>query len=306
MYLSYSGYQLADDCQYRYWHAYIAKTPGEPEDILGSIYGSAVGLLFEEFYNQRLWTLPDVRSHMEAQAERVVDHFLLEGQQPKRGRPAGIVRWKGLGEADNPQALYASRDDIVSDVRAAVLRGLQTIREHRLLGRGAKAEVKLDARVQGHTLGGRADFVLTRVRPYDDLVILDGKGSRKRDRYVSRTQLIWYSMLYAEHHKRVPDKAAFVYWHFDPPSNIDWCKVTEPETTALKKRVLGVIETLSRLDRELGATADLASVRSSFLPRASNSSCRFCPYATESVCPQGFAIVTELKRKKFEGPQWRQ
>lgn len=296
---------MAEDCHYRYWHTYIAKTPGQPEDILGSLYGSSVGLLFEEFYNQRLWTLPNVRAHMEAQAERVVDHYLEEGQLPKRGRPAGIVKWKGLEANQNPDALYSDREELIADVRAAVARGLSTIRLHRLLGSGARAEVKLDANVQGHILGGRADFVLTRVKPFADLVILDGKGSRKRDRYVSRTQLVWYSMLYAEHHKRVPDKAAFIYWHYDPPSNIDWCTVTPEETTDLRRRALQTISTLSKLDKEVGASKDLARVRASFKPKANNQSCRFCPYATEAVCPSGFGIVTELKRKKIEGPQWR-
>lgn len=305
MYISYSGYQTAADCHYRYWHTYVAKTPGTPEDILGSLYGSAVGLLFEEFYNQRLWTLPDVRGHMESQAERAVDQCLQEGQRPKRGRPGGIVKWKGSDDGQNPDGLYANREELVADVRAAVARGLSTIRLHRLLGSGARAEVKLDANVRGHILGGRADFILTRVKPYDDLVILDGKGSRRRDRYVSRTQLVWYAMLYAEHHKRLPDKAAFVYWHYDPPSNIDWCTVSQEDTATLRKRVLQTIATLSQLMGETGASTDLEKVQASFVPKASNSSCRFCPYATEAVCPSGFGVVTELKRKKIEGPQWR-
>ncbi len=305
MYISYSGYQIAEDCHYRYWHSYVAKTPGQPEDILGSLYGSAVGLLFEEFYNQRLWTLPDVRAHMEGQAERVVDHFLAEGLAPKRGRPAGIVKWKGFDEGQNPSALYSSREELIADVRATVARGLSTIRQNRLLGSGASAEVKLDAHVEGHILGGRADFVLTRVKPYDDLVILDGKGSRRRDRYVSKTQLVWYAMLYAEHHKRVPDKAAFIFWHYDPPSNIDWCSVTVEETRALRRRALQTISTLSKLDAEVGASRDLTKVRLTFHPKANSSNCRFCPYATKAVCPAGFGVVSELERKRIEGPQWR-
>jgi hypothetical protein len=314
MYISYSGYQLSEECRYRYWHTYIGKTPAQPEDILGSVYGSSVGLLFEEFYSQRLWTLPDVRAHMEAQVERVVDHYLDEGQKPnaKKGTPAGLVKWKGDGEGQNPKGLYRDRQELISDVRAAVSRGLSTIRIHRLLGQGAKAELKLDAHIEGHILGGRADFVLTRVQPYGDLVILDGKGSRKRDRYVSSTQLIWYSMLYAEHHKRVPDKAAFVYWHFDPPSNIDWCSVTEKETTALKRKALRVVNTLSRLTETVGSSKDLTNIQASFVPKASDWNCRFCPYATEAVCAQGFAIVTEMERKRIEGqngvvrPNWSQ
>lgn len=303
MYLSYSGYQVADECLYRYWHTYLGKTATQPEDRLGSIYGSAVGLLFEEFYGQCLWRSPNVRAHMEGQVERVIDHCLEEATkpQPKKGRPGGIIKWKGDGEGQNPQGLYANRGELVNDVRASVSRGLSTIRVHRLLGRGAKAELKLDALVNGHILAGRADFVLRRVPPFDDLIIIDGKGSRKRDRYVSPTQLIWYSMLYAEHHGRVPDKAAFVYWHFDPPSNIDWCRVTTEETNTLKVKALRAASTLTRLEATVGSTNDLAKVKAAFLPKASTWNCRFCPYATEATCPQGFGVVTELERKKMEG-----
>lgn len=303
MYLSYSGYQVADECHYRYWHSYVGKTPTPPEDRLSSIYGSAVGLLFEEFYSKSLWTLPNVRAHMEDQVERVVDHCLDEAirPQPKKGRSGGVLKWKGDGEGQNPDGLYVDRGELVSDVRASVSRGLSTIRVHRLLGKGAKAELKLDAPVEGHILGGRADFVLRRVPPFDDLVILDGKGSRRRDKYVSATQLIWYSMLYVEHHQRVPDKTAFVYWHFDPPSNVDWSSVTLDETAALKAKVLRVVNTLSRLESTVGSSKDLSKVKASYVPKASNWNCRFCPYATEATCPQGFAIVTQLEKKKEEG-----
>jgi hypothetical protein len=36
-YLSYSGFQCADGCLYRYWHTYKGHTPHPPDDRLGSI-----------------------------------------------------------------------------------------------------------------------------------------------------------------------------------------------------------------------------------------------------------------------------
>lgn len=289
MYLSYSGYKCATSCLYHYWHSYIGHTSfAKPDDRLGSIYGTVVGRLFEAFYKGRLWREPGSCSVLSTMADTLVMTVLEEEQKPRKGRPAGVIEWR--------ENLYASAKELLSDVQAAIPRGLATIKVHRLLGLNVEAELKLDSDVGKHRVGGRADFVMTRIPPHRDLVILDGKGSRKRDRYVDGLQLQWYAWLYREQRGRLPDRAAFVYWHFEPPTNIDWCTFKASDIEGLKNDVLKFMDRLE----DLTAAADSLSlplVRTIFTPSAKMSNCRFCPYATEQVCPKGFEVVTKESQR---------
>jgi hypothetical protein len=284
-YLSYSGYQKAVGCLYSYWHIYKGHTPHPPDDRLGAVYGTVVGRLFETFFKDRLWLSPGSGDKLTALAGPTVEAVLDEEQKPKKGRPGGFLRWR-------PE-LYATAEDLVSDVRAAIPRGLATIKTHRLIGLDVKTELKLDSTIEGHRVGGRADFVMVRIPPHRDLVILDGKGSRKRDRYVDVKQLHWYSMLYREQHGRLPDQAAFVYWHYDPPSNIDWCTVETSEIDELKHEVVQLMDDLAARSKAVGTSKSLPLIQSVFSPSAKISNCRFCPYATPEICPRGGEVVAK-------------
>jgi PD-(D/E)XK nuclease superfamily len=281
-YLSYSGFQCTD-CLYRYWHTYKGHTPHAPDDQLGAIYGTVVGRLFETFFTERMWRKPGSCDRLRALAKPMVTSALEEARQPKYGRPGGIIVWR-------PE-LYANEADLLSDVKIAIPRGLATIKTHRLIGINAKAEVKLDSTIEGHRVAGRADFVMVRVPPHRDLVILDGKGSRKRGRYADVKQLQWYSLLYRERHRRLPDRTAFVYWHYDPPSNIDWCTVNSAEIDALKNEVVQKMDDLQKLSKEVGSSKSLPLVQSVYRPSPHIKNCRFCPYATPEICPKGADVV---------------
>lgn len=282
-YLSYSGFQCADGCLYRYWHQYKGHTPHPPDDRLGSIYGTVVGRLFETFFKDRLWRQPGSGERLKAMAPSLVSSVLKDEQQPKFGRPGGLLRWR-------PE-LYANQDDLLSDVLAAVPRGLATIKTHRIIGIEVKTELKLDSTIEGHRVGGRADFVMVRMKPHGDLVIVDGKGSRKRDRYTDVKQLNWYSLLYRERHGRLPDRTAFVYWHFDPPTNIDWHPVDPGEIDKLKQEVVSTMEDLEKRSKEVGISKSLPLVQSVYRPSPQIKNCRFCPYATPEICPKGQEVV---------------
>lgn len=298
MYLSYSGYQNAEGCRYRYWHSYIAHTPPpKPEDRLGSVYGTVVGRLFETFYANEMWRRPGSSNALTAMAGTVVDAVLDEEVKPKKGRAGGVIVWRREDVPGSEKALYASREELISDVQAAIPRGLATIKAYRFLGRNAKAELKLDTDIEGHRVGGRADFVMTRIPPHGDLVIVDGKGSRRRGRYADELQLRWYSMLFNERYGRLPDRTAFVYWHFDPPSNVDWCTVNPTDVDKLKGKVVKVIKDLDASSTKVGSSKSLPLIRSVFMPSAQIANCRFCSYATEELCPQGLAVVLKESQR---------
>ena len=195
MYLSYSGHKTYKECPRQYWHKYIDKTTlPVPDNRVNTLYGSVVGILFELFYAEKIWTRSGVISILESKVDAVLGDTIAKCLRD------GAIDWS------DPKANYKSLDALRKDVLSSIPRGVEIIRHHRLLGLDAAAEVKLDRTIEGHVIGGRADFIMRRVRPHDDLVILDGKGSRHRDKYVDPQQLWWYAMLYRDQHGIMPDR----------------------------------------------------------------------------------------------------
>jgi hypothetical protein len=303
MYLSYSGFKLYSSCPFAYWHDYVNHTVSVcPDDRLGSLFGSAVGLVFEWFYSERLWKKKDedqdqdVPSIVLAKAELAVDKVIQRETTPQGRRLGGVLLWKGTGEGQNPNGMYVSREELLADVRDAVARGLRIIRFYRFMGKKMEAEIVLDASIQGHKVAGRADFIIERTKPHNDLVLLDGKGSQHRAKYTDPKQLKWYAMLYREHHKRVPDRLGFVYWRYEPPETVDWIDFNEDDLSELQEEVLSSIRQIGKLEAK--NPASVGEARQLWRPNAGEQACRFCRYATEGVCPKGFEVAREIAEKK--------
>lgn len=293
VYLSYSGWKKYDQCPYAYWHSYLGKTVSpRPDDRLGAIFGSTVGEMFEQFYVQKWWKKRgDCQVFMLSQVDAFVDKILKQETSPKWGKPGGILLWKGYGEDKNPKALYENREELASDVRDAVVRGLRIIRHYRLLGPVSEAEMILDVEAGGNKIGGRADFVIKRTAPHHDLILVDGKGSRHRGKYVDPRQLHWYAMLYRMRYGHAPDKLAFLYWKFSPPESLDWVEFSEDDLDDLHEKVLGSFREIDdfrgRLPKEGDPLTLQALARDVFRPKPGPDNCRFCPYASKLTCPAG-------------------
>ena len=305
MYISYSGWKKYKDCPFAYWHDYINHTPLEkPDDRLGSIYGSVVGLLFEEFYNLRLWKQPQPKDVVLGRVEEAVKRVVRQETSARKGRPGGVLRWKGAGEGRNSKGMYLDEADLAADVREAVIRGFKIIKHYRLLGPRAEAEVKLDSPINGHILGGRADFILKRTEPHHDLCILDGKGSKYRGTYVSPKQLHWYTMLYRLRFNETPDKLGFVYWRFEPPESMDWVEFSSADLDQLLEGVLADVREIGRLESNLPPPNEKQAMdrsglaRQEFRPRANDNNCRFCPHATTTQCSAGLWVVQKMEQGK--------
>lgn len=306
MYLSYTGFKTADSCLFRWWNMYENRTVLQKEDDrLGSIYGTSVGKLFEQFYQEKLWVnSKTVRQVLEDRAADVVDQTLKEETTPQGDwKPAGIIRWKD--DETHPKGIYYSREELIADVKHAIPRGLETIRAHALIGKDAVAEMYLNTDIQGHKFGGRADFVMTRYR-HNDLVILDGKGSRHRDRWLDPRQLIWYALLLREKHGKFPDWVGFVLWKVESPQSVIRYDISQQEVDDLRDGVLtlmGKIESLKKRMPDESQRTPLKVVREIFEPKANEDNCRFCPYATDGVCAQGAEVVRQLEARMQERAQ---
>lgn len=277
MYISYSGYKKYRDCPLAYWHQYIGNTkPPRLDNRVNSLYGSAVGKLFELFYNNVIWRRPKIRDVLVAMVPDVVDGLIAEESTK------GVVNWQ------DPKANYGSREHLLSDVLKGVNQGLDIIKQHQLIGPEAAAEVKLDSKVEGHLFGGRADFVIRRMAPHRDLIILDGKGSKHRGKYVDSTQLRWYALLHKLRKGVVPDRLGFMYWRQKPDRGIDWIPFMESSLEDLRMEVLAALAEIEGRQAVMAANVSRAA-HTVFEPAPDVGHCKFCTYL--DICPSGQAEV---------------
>ena len=273
-YLSYSGFHKNEECPKSYWHGYINKTQiSAPDNRIGALYGSIVGGVFENFYTQRVWRSPKPADTLLGMVDEVTNKVVRDSLKK------GVLNWKDPKYKKNGPH---SMDEVLDLVKKSIPNGLDIIRRHKLVGTDAKAELKLDTVINGSKIGGRSDFVMTRISPHDDLIIVDGKGSMHRDKYVDNRQLLWYAMLYRKNFNgRIPDKLGFLYWREEPDTSIDWVVPSKEDLDELQDSVKSSIETI-QIRTKGGANE--------FPARARHFNCKFCPYLT--VCPEGQEMLS--------------
>lgn len=279
MYLSYSGFKAYTSCPRMYWHQYIAKTKLEvPDNKVNSLFGTLVGGLFETFYSERLWRETHIEQKLQ---DLVLPHYIRMVANETR---TGAIRWK----PEDPKAKYTDPEALLVDARETIPRGLAIIRQYRLLGpTQSEAEVKLDCVVDGHIIGGRADFLIRRIAPHRDLVLIDGKGSEWRDKYVDPRQLHWYALLHRLKYGISVDKLGFVFWRSPPETALDWVPFTEEHLAELQASILGAITQIDEAKTRLRLApvdAQMALLNEMFLVSPGDR-CRLCTYMV--VCPDG-------------------
>lgn len=292
MYLSYSGYKVNAGCPKQYWHKYVDKTtPPKPDNCVNALYGSTIGVLFEYFYTEKWWKLPNVASHMLLQVDPTLDKVIAD----QRGR---VVDW------NDEKANYNSRSSLIEDLRIGIPKGLQVIKENRFLGPVSIAEMKLDRGFGPHRVAGRADFVIERTTPHNDLIILDGKGSKHREKYVEEAQLKWYGFLYEAATGRLPDKLGFVFWRFSGEKAVQWIDFTRNDLDTLKAEVLGTMDRIEKGVRRLTVLSDQPKAsfehRQEIFPAQPSFSCNLCSYLP--VCEEGSSKYGK-KKGSNDGPR---
>lgn len=276
MYLSYSGFKSHGECPRVYWHRYIDKTQTpERENRVHVIYGSVVGLLFEEFYNHKLWRCLDVKQALLRRIPYVVEHVVAQELK------SGVLDWSDPTLKPDTRSLEV----VQKCVEETVDRGLRIIKFHRLLGPESFAEVELDSEVGSHTFGGRADFLIRRVAPYGDFVLLDGKGSRWRETYVDTRQLLWYAMLLQMRTGSLPDRLGFLFWRSEPENSVDWAPFVEADIHRLKENVLEMISSIEEGKRFLSKVGDTREAIGETFPTRIGPNCLRCSY--KAICPEG-------------------
>lgn len=299
-YISYSGFSSIRKCPYAYWNKYVAKTtPTEPENGINALYGSAIGTIFESFYRDRLWRDPNCVGRLQDLAEPHLDAAIKDTR--KKGR---IIDWP------DEKATYHSKNEILKDLQETIPIGLQTIRQNRLVGSRMEPELKLDHKFGYYIMGGRSDFVIQRVPPYNDLVILDGKGSKHREKYVDGqllkkgekvegVQLKWYAVLYRAKRCVIPDKLGYIFWRFSGDQAIEWIEFSEKDLDNLQAEVLSVVARIDKSVRKLDDIEDTPQahdeLRQELFPAQPSHNCTLCPFVT--LCEDGQKETQKYRRR---------
>lgn len=282
MYISYSGYDTLLGCARTYYHRYIAKTKVlKPDNRVHMLYGDTVGKIFQAFYDDGLWkanTTARMQALVKPTLQKVITNEVHKG---------GVFDWKELGLKEGTRSVL----EVESEVKATITRGLLSVRQHCLLGADAKAEVVLDVMVDGHKLGGRADFIMTRVKPHNDRVIIDGKGSRWRDQYTDHRQLRWYALLHWVKFGTIPDRLGFLYWREEPKTSLDWSTTTAQALNELKAAVLLALESVEQSNRDILRGANPLKL----FPTSPGKNCVRCSYL--EVCPDGQRAISDETKK---------
>ena len=291
MYLSYSGYALLIDCLRAYYFQYILKPVlTKPDNRVHMLYGDVVGKIFEAFYTEALWknnTTSSMLDRVKPTLQKVITN------ETKRG---GTFDWK---DPDLKKNGPHSIQEVEADIREAIPRGLRSVRHHRLLSLDAKAEVVLDSMVDGHKLAGRADLVMKRLKPTNDAIIIDGKGSRWRDKYTNHRQLRWYALLHWIKFGFIPDKLGFLYWRFEPEESLDWSTVTPEALTELKIAALEAIATVEKANRDILQGAEPFAV----FPASPGQGCKLCRY--RELCPEGQRALSQAAKDEMKSDMLR-
>lgn len=153
---------------------------------------------------------------------------------------------------------------------------IPTMVHHKLIGQYARSEVDIVAYLDKKIpIGSRIDFLFHR---RGDIMILDGKNSKYKGKYLNQDQLRWYALCYYVYHGKLPTHLGYIYWRFpygfvpegsdQPEEGVEWVPVVKDELRALAQEA-----------REVRRAMDEEKFPANPVP----SECKWCDY--ESICP---------------------
>lgn len=249
-----------------------------------ALMGMVIQYAIEKMYNDELWRAPaELNGRLMALVEEEWDRQVM--------KPDNYVDY----------GLAGDRTSLLEVCKNGVMGYLRTMKENRLLGPYAKAEVSLLGWVDKYNpVGGRADLVIRR----DDtgITILDGKNSKTKGEYTDPDQLRWYALLFYLSYKQHANRVGFVYYRYpygtpilgvdgqptgEVESGVDWVPFTEADLKGLAQRA---VDARTGMNRE------------KFDATPVPSKCKWCDY--ETVCPARQAQKSEnagKRAKKVEG-----
>lgn len=264
--LSWSGFATYEKCPKTYRLSRVDKAePPEPESKHNAVVGWVTQRVYEDFYNDELWRCGSETS--EKLLERLPKYFYEYLDQ-------NHVDFDHIRCKDTPLEMLETCRELIPDI-------LEGIKREKLLGPYARSEIALRAQLQGnYFLYGKVDFIIRNTS--NQILLLDGKASRHREKYVDVRQLFFYALIFKLVHGRFPDKLGIYYYRFatDPEKAFDWYEPDLAKIQELREDLLVAFTDIQK--RRFGAT-----------PGA--DACRFCPW--ENVCEERQKELS-IKREK--------
>jgi hypothetical protein len=264
LYLSYSGRKAYTICPKKYEYTYVQKLK-VPIDPKNSLFGSAIGKLFEWFYNDSLWAQNNV---LQSTLDRV-DLAI-----------SNVCRHNKFDPESDPHFIKDLRADLIE----FSTRWINVIRKHHLLFVESNAEVDLSIVYfnSKHNLtlklGGKADLIL---RDNDEIWLMDGKASKYRDKYTDVNQLIWYATQFYLKYHIAPTRLGFLYWRF-PENPIQWIHY---DAQSLRNCVDETFEIAK-------------NILNKCFPIRVSSACRFCDHKIHCSDGMEYLSVHQLEKSK--------
>lgn len=242
-----------------------------------SLMGTVIQAVLERMYNDELWR---DGANLKDRLRTLLDkEFTLNLNK-------AYIDW---GRADCPP-----QSELYSTCWDGVWGYVKTMKQHKLLGPYARAEVELPAKVDQYTpINGRADFIIRR----DDVgvMILDGKNAKTKGKYTDPDQLRWYALCFWLAYDQMPSKLGFVYYRYpygkpilaedgtetgEVETGVDWVPFTKDDLKGIAARA---------------AAASKAMHFHKFDPKPSPDVCKFCDF--ETVCDARKATKRTRVRK---------
>jgi len=256
IWLSYSAFKQYKTCSKQYDLKRVKKQePPVKDSKHNAIIGSVVQRVYEDFYNDELWRRGGKTSDtLIERTEKYYYEFLADNYV----------------DFNDPRCRFATSTEPLKECYEIVPKVLEGIKREGFLGPYAKSEVNIKVRFgSSDFLLGYIDFIIR--RQDGQVLLLDGKASKHREKYVDVQQLYYYALMFYLRYKKLPDKMGFYFYRFadDPELAMDWIPVERAKIKELKMEIEEVIE-------------DIRKRRFKANPHYSH--CQWCPY--EQICSE--------------------
>ncbi len=254
-------------CPLRYRYQYVDHLKKPQQNEYHTVSGTVVGRIFEHFYNDEIWRFP-----------KEVQEKLLE-LLPKEYE--AVLAKSNVIWNDKTIQNQLSKEELLEDCKKSVLSGLKAIKENLLLGKYARSEVKLQAKVNNYDIiWGRADIIIRRQlkdQP-EEILLIDGKNT-KHDQYLDEQQLLFYALTFYLANERMVDKLGYLLFR---KGEVKWIEFDKEDLQKLKEQIAEVSKGISKKEFE-----------PTFTPQA----CKFCLYKEECEKETGWAVKTQSPKK---------
>jgi predicted RecB family nuclease len=246
--ISYSSLKQYESCPQQYkWQRLDKKPVPVQESRHHALMGTVIQQTFETFYKNEIWRLRENASaYLKDVAADHLANFLSHNK----------VDW-------NSPTCNFTLADVTDELNRIIPAMVKTIAREKLLGPYAQSEVSVEVFLDKDIILGNIDFLI--VTSDDQVLILDGKATKKREKNVDPDQLHFYAMLYFMRYQVRPNKLGFIFYHFadDPEQVMMWHEVSDLKIQEMRDRVRAMVR---------------AMVSNQFEPTPKPSFCQYCPW----------------------------